>query len=136
VLNSIFNKAGVKFYQDFLDTASKAQKVTAENIANVSTPGYTTGQVNFRQEMERCLESSKHLTPHTTDLKHITTGSPNQIAKVEEISGDDKSSGINGVDIEKEMTALAENQMLYEFGAKRLSQTFGVLRMAIRGKSQ
>jgi flagellar basal body rod protein FlgB len=52
------------------------------------------------------------------------------------MNGDDGASGINDVDIEKQMTDLAENQMIYDFGARRLARTFGLLRMAIRGKGQ
>ena len=53
-----------------------------------------------------------------------------------EIKDNDNSSGVNNVDIEKEMMNLAEGQLMYEYGAKKLARTFGLLRAAIRGRSQ
>jgi flagellar basal-body rod protein FlgB len=132
----IFDKCGIPLYQRLLKVASSAQKTTASNIANVATQGYDAKTVDFKDEMQRSVSSQRHITPAATDSRHLPSNKPEQIVKICEIENDDKSSGINNVDIEREMSDLAENQMMYEFGAKKLARTFGMLRMAIKGRNQ
>jgi flagellar basal-body rod protein FlgB len=134
--SNIFDKSGVGLYQRVLKVASSAQKITAANIANVSTPGYSAKDINFQDEMKRSLAGQSASGMAVTDARHIKGGTPEQIVRINDIDSDDKASGINNVDIEKEMTDLSENQMIYEFGAKKLARTFAMLRMAIRGREQ
>ncbi|UCE67767.1 MAG: flagellar basal body rod protein FlgB [Candidatus Zixiibacteriota bacterium] len=132
----IFDKAGIPLYERLLKVVSSSQKVTSANIANVSTPGYQKKQVNFKDEMKRLMAPGKTVIPQATNARHITKGAPRDIVKIKEIKDNDNSSGINNVDIEKEMMSLAEGQLMYEYGAKKLARTFGLLRAAIRGRSQ
>ena len=134
--NSIFDKMGVPFFERVVSVASKSQKATASNIANVNTPGYGAKEVNFIDEMKRSVAGQNGSQMITTDSRHLPSSAPARIAKIRDASTDDDASGVNNVDIEKEMGDLAENQMLYEFGAKKLARTFASLRMAIRGKAQ
>jgi flagellar basal-body rod protein FlgB len=134
--NSIFDKMSVPFFEKVLNVSSKSQKATASNIANVNTPGYDAKEVNFIDEMKRQIAGQNGSQMVTSDSRHIPSSAPSRIAKIHSASTDDDASGINNVDVEKEMGDLAENQMLYEFGAKKLAKTFASLRMAIRGKSQ
>jgi flagellar basal-body rod protein FlgB len=132
----IFDKAGIPLYERLLKVVSSSQKVTSANIANVSTPGYQKKEINFKDEMARFISPDKSVVPQATNGRHITKGTPQNIVKIKEIKGGDNSSGINNVDIEKEMMNLSEGQLMYEFGAKKLARTFGLLRAAIRGRSQ
>ena len=132
----IFDKAGIPLYERLLKVVSSSQKVTSANIANVSTPGYKARQIDFKDEMQRFISPEKTVVPRTTDSKHISLGTPQNIVRIKGVKGSDNASGINNVDIEKEMTDLSENQLLYEYGAKKLARTFGLLRAAIRGRSQ
>ena len=135
LINSgLFDKCGIPIYQRLLKVASSAQKVTASNIANVATSGYSAKTVNFKDEMQKSAASQNHIVPIATNARHLPSNRPEPIVKIDEIGNDDKASGVNNVDIEKEMSDLAENQMMYEFGTKRLTQVFTTLRMAIRGK--
>ncbi len=132
---NIFDKAGIPVYQRLLKVASVAQKATASNIANVATPGYSAEGVNFKEEMSRAVDGQGGAKPTVTNPRHLS-GRPASIVRVKDVGEGGESSGINDVDIEREMSDLAENQMMYEFGAKRLSRTFATLRMAIRGRAQ
>ena len=132
----IFDKAGIPLYERLLKVVSSSQKVTSANIANVSTPGYQKKEVNFKDEMRKFISPEKTVIPRATNERHISKGNPRNIVKIKEIRQDDNASGVNNVDIEKEMMNLAEGQLLYEYGAKRLGRTFGLLRAAIRGRSQ
>jgi len=132
----IFDKAGIPLYERLLKVVSSSQKATSANIANVSTPGYQTKQVNFKDEMKRFIVPEKTVVPQATNTRHISKGSPQNMVKIKEIKENDDSSGVNNVDIEKEMMNLAEGQLMYEYGSKKLARTFGILRAAIRGRSQ
>ena len=137
LINSkIFDKTGIPLYTRIAKIASAAQKTTASNISNVGTPGYKARTVDFKTEMKNFISRKNTLSPTTTDSKHIPVGTSKGGIKVKEIDSTVKDSGLNNVDIEKEMMNLSENQLLYEFGAKKLARTFGVLRAAIRGRSQ
>ncbi len=134
--NKLFAKTGIPLYGRMAKVASASQKATASNIANVATPGYKAKSVDFKSEMKRFLSAKSTISPTTTDSRHIPVGTPSNGIRVAEMRGIEGSSGINNVDIEKEMMNLSENQLLYEFSAKKLARTFGVLRAAIRGRSQ
>ena len=134
--NKLFAKTGIPLYGRMAKVASAAQKATASNIANVATPGYKAKSVDFKSEMKKFLSNKLTVSPTTTDSKHIPVGTPKNGVRVAEIRGIEENSGLNNVDIEKEMMNLSENQLIYEFSAKKLARTFGVLRAAIRGKSQ
>jgi len=137
LINSkIFEKAGVSFYDKIAKVASAGQKATAANIANVSTPGYKARSVDFKTEMKKYLEQKSATTPTTTNPKHIPIGMRRNSVKIMEPDTIEEASGMNNVDVEKEMVNLSENQLLYELGAKKLARTFGLLRAAIRGRSQ
>ncbi len=135
IKGKLFEKAGIPLYDRLLKVASSAQKATSANIANVSTPGYKARNIDFKTEMRRFVSSQKTVIPQATDSKHISPGSPHEIIKIKEIEDTETSTGVNSVDIEKEMMDLSENQILYEFGSKKLARTFGILRTAIRGKA-
>lgn len=134
--NKLFAKTGIPLYARMAKVASASQKATASNIANVATPGYKAKSVDFKSEMKRFLSSKSTISPTTTDSRHIPMGSPGNGIRVAEIRGIEENSGLNNVNIEKEMMNLSENQLLYEFSAKKLARTFGALRAAIRGRSQ
>lgn len=136
IAGKIFDKAGIPLYERLVKVVSSSQKATSANIANVSTPGYRAKQVNFKEEMSRFLASQRTVIPKSTNPRHISGGAPHEVVRIKEVKGDDNASGVNNVDIEKEMMNLTENQILYEFGAKKLARTFGMLRAAIRGRSQ
>lgn len=136
IKSKLFDKAGIPLYEKLLRVASSAQKTTASNIANVATPGYKAKSVDFRSEMQRLINQKSSVTPVTTDSRHISLGAPRNAVRVKEIQNNSGASGVNNVDIEQEMMNLSENELIYKFGAGKLARTFGLLKMAIRGRGQ
>ncbi len=136
IKGKLFDKAGIPLYEKLLRVASSTQKATASNIANVATPGYNTKSVDFKSEMKRLLNQKSSVAPVATDSKHIALGAPRNAVRIKEIQNDSNASGVNNVDIEQEMMNLSENELLYKFGAGKLARTFGLLKMAIRGRGQ
>jgi flagellar basal-body rod protein FlgB len=129
----LFNKVGVEDYRKFLDITSLQHKLTAGNVANVTTPGYRSQNIDFQAELKRVRDESGHLKGLRTDINHIPLGqdpegSPD-IHRARVARGD-----LNSVDIDREVTRLAENELMFTVGAKLLQSKFSTLKKIITSK--
>ena len=130
----ITNKTNIPILQKLLDLSSLKHRINSTNIANVTTSGYNEKKIDFEKELRNSLEKSK-IKLNTTDPSHITsTSSKTKAPKVYESSEESKLSGVNNVDIDKQMAELAENQLVYNIGAKLMAQNFQALKLAIKGR--
>ncbi len=123
--------------EKMLDYYALKNKVISRNIANVATDGYKRQDVNFKDEFDG--ELSRNMK--TNDPKHIQD--PKSQFPVDhkyadfEITEDEnpeKISGINNVDIDKEMAELASNNIKFKFAAKRLNSYYKNLQGVIKGE--
>lgn len=109
-------------------------RVIANNIANVDTPYYKAQSVEFAEQLKRKLESaanvSGQLTLKRTDVRHLPIPSvSDQIPfKVVEDQNTVMNNNQNNVDIDKEMSGLAENQLLYNYTVDRVSSYYSKMR--------
>lgn len=99
-----------------LDASSLRQKVLADNVANVDTPGFKRSDVDFAAVLQSAV------------------GGDDSAAVVKDETSSMRSDG-NNVDIDREMTNVAENELYYEGVTQALSNQLGILRMVIRGKA-
>lgn len=117
-----------------MHVTSTSQKLTAANVANIAVPGYQSKSIDFREEMQKALGKEK-LQLETTNERHMPpSNTPQSIEVIADVS-DTNTSGVNNVDIDKEMATLAENQILYSFGSRMLSRKFNMLKTVIKGNS-
>ncbi len=94
-----------------LKLRSLKHNLIASNIANVDTPGYRRQDISFEKVMQVYLMQEKMLK--TTHPKHrpFRTRNLNELLAVYQ----PKDLGTpNNVSLEEEMTAMVENQLLYE----------------------
>jgi flagellar basal-body rod protein FlgB len=134
---TIFNNSSIPLLSKSLDAGMLRQRVIANNIANVNTPGYQRQEVNFESELRKAMDNSRLIGTRTND-KHMQLGRPDFSSlqpTVEKPVDPTLASGVNNVDIDTEMAKLAENQILYNFGAKFLNGKFKKLNAAIQAKS-
>jgi flagellar basal-body rod protein FlgB len=114
-----------------LNYSALKQKVIANNIANVDTPNYKAQDVSF----QKLLESSKsnQLTAYRTDRRHFPF--PNEDTLSSAIFSRPSSYNENGnsVDMDKEMSDLASNQIYYNAMAELISGKFSSLNTVIKG---
>ena len=96
-----------------LDRASLQQKVTAQNIANLNTPGYKRSYIEFSEELNRARLSLKRTNPG-----HLPAGEPRV-----RVEGDTamRTDG-NNVDLDREMMDLVTNQLRYNILAQTVSE--------------
>ncbi len=139
----IFKNTNIPLLSKALDTYSLRQRVTSSNIANINTIGYQAKQVKFEEELRTAVQGDKGNTG-TTHQRHIpinagmTTGVQPRIVENRDGNSegnDPLASGVNNVDIDREMADMAENQIRYRFAARMISGAFKGLQKSIRGQS-
>ena len=129
----IFTKMGVPTMGKYLDLAAFRHKLVSSNVANVSTPGYRSKDIDFEQEFQKATGKTNHLEGVTTDPGHIPLGAhkgrPPKVNQVQLKEGE-----MNSVDIDKEVSNMTQNELLYTIGAKMLQRRFEGIKTAITSK--
>lgn len=100
-----------------LQAASLRHQATAHNIANVNTPGFKRARVEFEQHLAEAIRRGQDPTSiRATVVRTVDTqGRPDG----------------NNVDVEAEMTLMAENQIWHAALTRQVSDHFARLRMVI-----
>ena len=121
-----------------LDTYALRQQTISKNIANINSPHYRPESVKFEEffhQQEAVLAGS------TTTDSHIPLGASNpSFAEGEKVPQEVPSpqvyfSGETHVNIDKEMSSLAQNQIRYRFVSQMVNRYFSGMQSAIQGQS-
>lgn len=133
---ALFGKTGIPIYSRLADLSSTQHKVVASNIANVNTEGYDKREFDFDKELRKALDKPS-VPGRTTHPNHIPLGNQSDSPpKIEKVKKSENDTGVNSVDIDQEMADLAQNQIIFEFGADMLARKFKSLKSAIKGGGQ
>ena len=118
-----------------LDASSLRQKVIADNVANVDTPGFKRSDVDFSAVLGEAMGATNPVLPlKVTSEQHLPGVAPSaQAAVVVDQSTTLRNDG-NNVDIDKEMANVAENGLYYNAATRVISSQLGLLRMVIQEK--
>jgi len=95
--------------QRYLDLASDQMKLTAENMANIDTPGYKTQGIDFADEFSRAL---------------VTSGSAVPSVNVRNVDGLTARPDGNNVSMDREGMQLAKTQLEFRAGVSLLKTEF------------
>ena len=133
IKNVITNQTNIPFLKKVLDLSSLKQKLTASNIANVSTPGYKPKDIDFKKELTSFLDKTK-TGGKQTNSAHLALGQTKEKSPEIKDSEETNPNNINSVDIDKEIADLAKNELIYKFGTKFMNRNFHLLRMSIKGE--
>jgi flagellar basal-body rod protein FlgB len=113
--------------------ASQKQKVISDNIANVDTPNYKAKDVSFKNVLSDAVNS--RFSTKITDPRDFSFDTSSQPYTVTTQQNVDYNSNGNSVDIDKEMSNMATNQIYYNTLVSRMSDEFQTLQMVIKGGS-
>lgn len=106
--------------------------VTTANIANAETPGYHAKKMDFEEALARAVDLDGLRNVSTTDEDHIVVGG--QSARVKPEIYENPDAAVNGdgntVDLEKEMSALAENTLMYKAALHLINKKLAALKYA------
>jgi len=122
-----------------MDITWCAKEVTADNIANVDTPGFKRREVLFEKNMQKTWLLGPGAKPlKTTHPKHIQGQAARMNAFdtiiVDHITNSSYRNDGNNVDIDAEMASLTKNNLLYEALSQSMSNEIRLLRLAITGR--
>lgn len=136
MLKSIFSGLGTFVAKKQLDASASRQKVIANNIANVNTPGFKRGDVSFEDQLMQVVNTQGKPSLSTTNPRHFSNGSRlASLSHVVPYSFTDMSTSMrmdeNNVDIDREMVALAKNQIKFESFTRILGSKYSGLRSVI-----
>lgn len=116
--------------QTGLDYATVKNQTISNNIANVDTTNYKAKDVTFKHTLDNQLQ----FQAKRTNEKHINfSGYTNQPFQVTMNKNTQFNHNGNNVDIDKEMTELANNQIYYQALVDRMNGKFNSLQRVIRG---
>ncbi|KUO61114.1 flagellar biosynthesis protein FlgB [bacterium BRH_c32] len=122
----------IKLLENLLDYCAVKNKVISKNIANVGTENYKREEVEFKNIFESNIQS----TLKTENSKHIgttNTGSESEKFNVVFDKESEETSGINNVNIEDEMSQLAENTLRFKFASKKSGEYYRLIQNVIKG---
>ncbi len=130
-MNSLFDKT-----TDALATSLQMRQVrhnvTAANIANAETPGYHAKKVEFEGALARALDLDGTNKLTTSHGDHFAVGGKSEVTPgIYENPDVEVSNDGNTVDMEKEMSALTENSILYKTALQLINKKMASLRYAI-----
>jgi flagellar basal-body rod protein FlgB len=106
--------SGTHLYERALDVRSGIHETIASNMANEETPGYKARQLPFRETFSAILQGKGQLGPTITHHRHLG-GISDENNIFHQTIKQDAGAGIdeNTVNLEQEMTLMAENTLLY-----------------------
>ena len=122
-----------------LDLRSVRHTLISSNIANIDTPNYRSFDLQFKEEMNRAVGSGKTIPLSKTDGAHLpATGSDESglSSRLVDDSLELSSANGNGVNIDREMMKLSENNLMYNATAQIVSKKLQGLRTAINGSGR
>jgi flagellar basal-body rod protein FlgB len=124
---------GIKQLENFIDFCSVKNKIISKNIANVGTQNYKREEVSFKEVLKEAQTVKiRDLNPKFIEIQ--STGD-NPFERAID-PNTEAVSGVNNVDIEREMAELAENTLKFKFSARKISSYYSSIRSVIKGGSE
>ncbi len=123
----------VKMLQNLLDYYSVKNKVIAKNISNIGTENYKREDVVFKDMLDENVNSFIK-TSNERHLSSLQINNSND-SKFEHIydNSNDMDSGVNNVNIEREMSELAENTLRFKFASREVGMYYKNIQNVIKG---
>ncbi len=132
--DGIISQARLGDLKQALTVYARRHRVVADNIANVETQDFRARELRFEEYLSG---ARARLAGARTNPAHLSLGR-RELADTEarvQRTASAYDNGVNNVDIDKEMTDLATNDLSYRLATRLLSMTYANLRSAIRGHS-
>ncbi|WII72400.1 flagellar basal body rod protein FlgB [Bdellovibrio sp. 22V] len=107
--------------------------VTSSNIANAETPGYHAKKMDFEGALQRALDLDGGNSLSTSNPEHFAVGGTS-VTKTRPDIYEDPEGAVNNdgntVDVEKEMSALSENAVMYKAALQLINKKMAALKYA------
>lgn len=134
---NILNDTGFNRLRSAIDASNTRQQVISNNIANADTPYFKRSEVSFESLLQSEMNGVSSIKGRMTNTRHIAIGSVGSIPTAK-ITSDDSTAmnnNKNNVDIDSEMTSLAENQLRYNTYIEEVNHQIKMMRTAMGGNA-
>lgn len=115
-----------------LDFRLERGNMISANLANVDTPGYTPVDIKFDEQLGQFLSGKNPPNMSRTDAIHRSAFETAPRGEVEFDYFSLPNQDGNSVDLDHEMSKLAENQLLYKATTKVYSKRMALIKYAIQ----
>lgn len=133
IRGTIGDRAGLGALKQALHAYALRHRVIAGNIANAETPGYQPRRVTFEEAARRAMGGSTGVEGAVTHSSHMPVGAGPLNPMHPEVVEQTPSGEETGVDLQREMVDLVENQLSYRLAVRLLDMKYNQLQAAIRG---
>ncbi len=129
----LFDRAGIPKYEKHLNLSSMRHRLISGNIANVSTSGYRAKDIDFDKEFARATQKTSSTAGAITHPGHMPLG--HHEARAPEVDEEKvQVNELNSVDIDREVSNMAQNELKYTITARLIQKRFDGIRKVIRGR--
>jgi flagellar basal-body rod protein FlgB len=125
---SLFIDSSMQAAKAALDGLNLQQQAISRNIANIDTPGYRAQTVNFEDVLKRVFQNKNQLPLTSTNTAHLSAPAQSAAFSVTDRPGGSVRADQNDVDIDVELTDMAENQIQYQALTESVNHKFGLLK--------
>lgn len=133
-MTGLINDSTISVLQQALDGLSQRQSMIGHNIANAETPGYQALGVTFEQALQKSVNGPK-LDMATTSAGHLAA--PASVSHGPVITPRQNSTfrlDGNNVDIDLEMTQMAQTSIQYQSLTQLVSKKLALLKTIASGR--
>lgn len=107
--------------------------VISSNVANAETPGYQAKKLDFEDALSRALNLEGLPAPQGTQPEHFQTGT-GALSRVKSDIYENPDVSVNNdgntVDVEREMTELTNNTVMYKAAINLINKKMAALKYA------
>jgi flagellar basal-body rod protein FlgB len=124
----------IKLLEKFVDFTSARNKLISKNIANIDAKNYQRQDIKFSDVLKSNINSGMK----RTERKHFTSSAPGEVLPEQFQFNSQEESNFGGarennVDIDKEMTELSQNALMFKFATKKINGYFTSMQQVIKG---
>ncbi|WP_349410491.1 flagellar basal body rod protein FlgB [Pseudalkalibacillus sp. SCS-8] len=126
----MLNSSTIRHLEHALNGRTLNHKIIANNIANADTPNYKAKSIQFKDSLNQSIKATR------TDDSHIPFSSESDNTPLYRVKTNNQTSyshNGNNVDVDKEMSKLAENQLYYQALIQRMNGKMSSIKMVLKG---
>jgi flagellar basal-body rod protein FlgB len=114
-----------------LGISHQRHSLIAGNISHLDTPRYKPKEIDFQNALKQAMGPDPKVSLARTDSKHLGTAHDG-LAGVDVMEEEEEWNGFNWVSVDKEMTRLVENDLMYRTASEILLRKIALLKEIIR----
>lgn len=114
-----------------LGIAHQRHALIAGNISHLDTPRYKPQEIDFQSALKQAMGEGPGVSLARTDSRHLGAA-PEGSSGVEVKEEEEEWNGFNWVNIDREMTRLTENDLMYRTASELLVRKIALLKEVIR----